>query len=122
VRSLFGVAAASGDDEIGEWLAACIHRYDRIEAADALGLWACAEPVIETPVDWPACAFSRFVAAGRSRYRDQQLETELALPTTLELVSDPDEKAAVLQAKGKKYPEWTVPSASKAAIFRVLPQ
>jgi hypothetical protein len=41
---------------------------------------------------------------------------------TLALVSDPDEKAAVLQAKGKKYPEWTVPSAAKAAVFRVLPQ
>ena len=41
---------------------------------------------------------------------------------TLSLVSDPDEKAAVLQAKGKKYPHWTVPSVSKATVFRVLPE
>jgi len=41
---------------------------------------------------------------------------------TLSLVSDPDEKAAVLQAKGKKYPEWKVPSVSMATVFRVLPE
>jgi hypothetical protein len=41
---------------------------------------------------------------------------------TLSLVSDPDEKAAVLQAKGKKYPNWKVPSVSTATVFRVLPQ
>jgi hypothetical protein len=52
----------------------------------------------------------------RLKIGDQMFERTLAL------VSDPDEKAAVLQAKGKKYPEWTVPSASKAAVFRVLPQ
>jgi hypothetical protein len=39
---------------------------------------------------------------------------------TLALVSDPDEKAAVLQAKGKKYPNWTVPSVSKTTVFRVV--
>ena len=38
---------------------------------------------------------------------------------SLSLVSDPDEKAAVLQAKGKKYPEWKVPSVSTATVFRV---
>ena len=41
---------------------------------------------------------------------------------TLSLVNDPDEKAAVLQAKGKKYPKWTVPSVSTATVFRVLPE
>jgi len=41
---------------------------------------------------------------------------------TLSLVSDPDEKAAVLQAKGRKYPHWTVPSVSKATVFRVQPE
>ena len=41
---------------------------------------------------------------------------------TLSLVSDPDEKAAVLQAKGKKYPEWKVPAVSTATVFRVLPE
>lgn len=41
---------------------------------------------------------------------------------TLSLVSDPNEKAAVLQAKGKKYPEWKVPAVSTAAVFRVLPE
>lgn len=41
---------------------------------------------------------------------------------TLSLVTDPDEKAAVLQAKGKKYPEWKVPPVETAAVFRVLPE
>ena len=41
---------------------------------------------------------------------------------TLSLVNDPDEKAAVLQAKGKKYPRWKVPPVATAAVFRVLPQ
>ena len=41
---------------------------------------------------------------------------------TLSLVSDLDEKAAVLQAKGKKYPQWKVPSVSTATVFRVLPE
>ena len=40
----------------------------------------------------------------------------------LSLVSDPEEKAAVLQAKGKKYPEWKVPPVSTATVFRVLPE
>ena len=40
---------------------------------------------------------------------------------TLSLVNDPDEKAGVLQAKGKKYPQWKVPPVSTATIFRVLP-
>lgn len=39
----------------------------------------------------------------------------------LSVVSDPVEKAAVLQAKGKKYPEWKVPSVSAATVFRVNP-
>lgn len=41
---------------------------------------------------------------------------------TLSVVSDPDEKAAVLQAKGKKYPNWKVPPVSKATVFRVQPE
>ena len=40
---------------------------------------------------------------------------------TLTLVDDPNEKAAVLEAKGKKYPQWKVPSVSKATVFRVNP-
>jgi len=37
VSSLFSDAASSaGDDGIGEVLAACIHRYDRLEVADAI--------------------------------------------------------------------------------------
>jgi hypothetical protein len=39
----------------------------------------------------------------------------------LSVINDPVEKEAVLQAKGKKYPEWKVPSASKATVFRVNP-
>jgi hypothetical protein len=41
---------------------------------------------------------------------------------TLSVVNDPDEKAAVLQAKGKKYPEWKVPSVSISTVFRVNPE
>jgi len=41
---------------------------------------------------------------------------------TFSLVNDPSEKAAVLQAKGRKYPQWTVPSVSTATVFRVNPQ
>jgi hypothetical protein len=41
---------------------------------------------------------------------------------TLSMVGDPDEKAAVLQAKGKKYPQWKVPSVSRATVFRVVPE
>jgi hypothetical protein len=40
---------------------------------------------------------------------------------TLSMVNDPAEKAAVLQAKGKKYPQWKVPSVSVATVFRVNP-
>ena len=40
---------------------------------------------------------------------------------TLSVVNDPAEKAAVLQAKGKKYPQWKVPSVSAATVFRVNP-
>lgn len=40
---------------------------------------------------------------------------------TLSVVDDPAEKAAVLQAKGKKYPKWKVPSVSAATVFRVNP-
>ncbi len=41
---------------------------------------------------------------------------------TLSLVTDPDEKAGVLQAKGQKYPQWKAPSVSRATIFRVQPE
>jgi hypothetical protein len=41
--------------------------------------------------------------------------------STFSLVDDPAEKAAVLQAKGKKYPQWKVPPVSTAAVFRVMP-
>ncbi|HYL39628.1 MAG TPA: hypothetical protein VEV17_27165 [Bryobacteraceae bacterium] len=57
--------------------------------------------------------------------RDPHVRLKIAgriFERTLSLVSDPDEKAAVLQAKGKKYPRWTVPSVSKATVFRALPE
>ena len=41
---------------------------------------------------------------------------------TFSVVNDPEEKAAVLQAKGKKYPEWKVPAVSIATVFRVNPE
>ena len=40
---------------------------------------------------------------------------------TLSVVDDPAEKAAVLQAKGRKYPQWKVPSVSESTVFRVNP-
>jgi hypothetical protein len=40
---------------------------------------------------------------------------------TLSIVDDPAEKGAVLQAKGRKYPKWKVPSVSAATVFRVNP-
>ncbi len=40
---------------------------------------------------------------------------------TLSLVDDPAEKAAVLQAKGRKYPQWKVPAVSASTVFRVNP-
>src|SRR5579863_5645036 len=40
---------------------------------------------------------------------------------TLSMVNDPAEKAAVLQAKGRKYPQWKVPAVSAATVFRVNP-
>jgi hypothetical protein len=39
----------------------------------------------------------------------------------LSVVNDPAEKAAVLEAKGKKYPQWKVPSVDTATVFRVAP-
>jgi hypothetical protein len=41
--------------------------------------------------------------------------------TTFSMVDDPSEKAAVLEAKGKKYPQWKVPPVSTATVFRVMP-
>src|SRR5580700_9336158 len=40
---------------------------------------------------------------------------------TLSMVNDPSEKAAVLQTKGRKYPQWKVPAVSAATVFRVNP-
>ena len=40
---------------------------------------------------------------------------------SLSVINDPAQKAAVLQAKGKKYPEWKVPAVSVATVFRVDP-
>jgi hypothetical protein len=56
--------------------------------------------------------------------RDPQVRLKIGgriYERNLALVTDPDEKAAVLQAKGKKYPRWKVPPVSTAAVFRVLP-
>jgi hypothetical protein len=41
---------------------------------------------------------------------------------TLSLVSDPEEKAAVLKAKWQKYPQWKMPAVSTATVFRVMPE
>ncbi len=39
----------------------------------------------------------------------------------LSVVTDPAEKAAVLEVKGKKYPQWKVPPVETSTVFRVLP-
>jgi hypothetical protein len=41
---------------------------------------------------------------------------------TLSLVNDPEEKAAVLQAKWRKYPQWNMTPVLTAAVFRVQPE
>ena len=56
--------------------------------------------------------------------RDPRVRLKIAdkvFDRTLSIVDDPIEKAAVLQAKGKKYPQWKVPSVSAATVFRVNP-
>jgi hypothetical protein len=40
---------------------------------------------------------------------------------TLSIIEDPAEKAAVLQAKGKKYPQWTVSPVATSTVLRVMP-
>jgi hypothetical protein len=40
---------------------------------------------------------------------------------SLSLIDDSNEKGAVLQAKGKKYPQWKVTPVARAAVFRLLP-
>ena len=52
----------------------------------------------------------------RLKIGDQVFDRSLAV------ISDPTEKEAVLQAKGKKYPQWKVPSVSAATVFRVNPE
>jgi ribosomal protein S19 len=56
--------------------------------------------------------------------RDPHVRLKIAdkvFDRTLSLVDDPGEKAGVLQAKGKKYPQWKVPPVSAATVFRVNP-
>jgi hypothetical protein len=40
---------------------------------------------------------------------------------TLLTITDPAEKAAVLQAKEKKYSPWKAPPVDKATVYRVMP-
>lgn len=56
--------------------------------------------------------------------RDPHVRLKIAdqvFDRTVSVVDDPAEKAAVLQTKGKKYPQWKVPSVSAATVFRVNP-
>lgn len=41
---------------------------------------------------------------------------------TMSVVNDPAEKAAVLEVKGKKYPQWKVTPVASATVFRVMPE
>jgi hypothetical protein len=57
--------------------------------------------------------------------RDPHVRLKIAgqvFDRTLSVVNDPVEKAAVLQAKGEKYPQWKVPSVSTAIVFLVNPE
>ena len=56
--------------------------------------------------------------------RDPRVRLKIAdkvFDRTLSVVDDPAEKAAVLEAKGKKYPQWKVPAVAVATVFRVNP-
>ena len=56
--------------------------------------------------------------------RDPHVRLKIAdkvFDRTLLMIDDPVEKAAVLQAKGRKYPQWKVPAVSAATVFRVNP-
>ena len=56
--------------------------------------------------------------------RDPHVRLKIAdkvFDRSLSMVDDPVEKAAVLQAKGRKYPQWKVPAVSAATVFRVNP-
>ena len=56
--------------------------------------------------------------------RDPHVRLKIAdkvFDRTLSIVDDPAEKAAVLQSKGRKYPQWKVPAVSAATVFRVNP-
>jgi hypothetical protein len=56
--------------------------------------------------------------------RDPHVRLKIAdkvFDRTLSIVDNPAEKAAVLQAKGKKYPQWKVPTVTAATVFRVNP-
>jgi hypothetical protein len=56
--------------------------------------------------------------------RDPHVRLKIAdkvFDRTLSMVDDPVEKAEVLQAKGRKYPQWKVPAVSAATVFRVNP-
>lgn len=46
---------------------------------------------------------------------------EQVFDRTMSIVNDPAEKAAVMEAKAKKYPHWKFPPASASAVFRVSP-
>lgn len=56
--------------------------------------------------------------------RDPRVRLKIAdkvFDRTLSVVNDPVEKSAVLEAKGKKYPQWKVPAVAVATVFRVNP-
>jgi hypothetical protein len=56
--------------------------------------------------------------------RDPHVRLKIAdkvFDRTLSIVNDPVEKAGVLQAKGRKYPQWKVPAVAAATVFSVNP-
>lgn len=71
-----------------------------------------------------------YVTSGRGRawvedvVRDPHVRLKIGgqiFDRTMSLVTDPAEKEAALQAKGKKYPYWTPTPVPAAAVFRVEP-
>ncbi len=51
----------------------------------------------------------------RLKIGDQLFEKDMMM------VTDPEEKAAVIAAKAKKYPSWKPPKVEAATVFRVMP-
>ena len=97
-------------------------------ACQAPGLWLRGTPVATPVTDWSVYNGGFYVTSYRGRrwvediVHDPHVRLKIGdqlYDTTFTMVTDPAEKAAVLQAKGKKYPKWKVPGVDTATVFHV---